>query len=101
MFEVVRASAPWAGILPALSIGILIRYFARPFLARRWPTVAQRPAAPYYAAFTLGLAACAVALLASLDIVAQFLAMVSYCILALGAVIELVDAIRGSNGARQ
>lgn len=84
----------FGGLFITANFILLVRYWLRPLLSKRWAYFKEKKSAPYIIAFMIILFFCAIFLIFKLESVAEHLSIIGYFLLVVGISVELIKVIK-------
>lgn len=84
----------FGGLFITASFILLVRYWLRPLLSKRWTYFNEKKSAPYIIVFMIILVFCAMFLIFKLESTAEHLSIIGYFLLVVGVSVEFTKVIK-------
>lgn len=93
-FNKTKDAFSFGGLFIIATFILLVRYWLRPLLSKRWTYFNEKKSAPYIMVFLIILVFCAIFLIFKLESVAEHLSIIGYFLLVVGVSVEFIKAIK-------
>ncbi len=90
-FSKSREAFSFGGLAITASFILVVRYWLRPLLSKRWTYFNEKKSAPYIIVFMIILILCAIFLIFKLETEAEDLSIIGYFILVVGVNVEFIE----------
>lgn len=94
LFSKVKDAFSFGGLFITANFILLVRYWLRPLLSKRWTYFNEKKSAPYIIVFMIILVFCAIFLIFKLESVAVDLSIIGYFLLVVGVSVEFMKVIK-------
>ena len=90
-FSKAKDAFSFGGLFITVNFILLVRYWLRPLLSKRWSYFNEKKSAPYIIVFMIILILCAIFLFFKLETEAGDLSIIGYFILVIGVSVEFIE----------